>query len=120
MTAMAGDTIDASKLPRDPEWERKFREALTQTGEGPPKTGMRWLVDLKGEDGNAFVIMGVVRKAILKTLGKEEADLYGQRARSGDYLNLLATSREYVDIQHVPTGFLFSINDDEENDDDEE
>ena len=69
-----------------------------------PKTGMRWHADLKGEDGNAFVILGVVGKIIKKTLGEEEAKEFRRRATSGDYENLLAVTREYVEIADHPTG----------------
>ena len=99
--------------------EHDYEDAFTNDPPPrPPKTGMRWLAHLDGEDGNAWVIMGVVRKAIIKTLGREEAERYGKRARAGDYANLLRVSREYVDIQDVKVGFLFDI--DGEDEDDEE
>ena len=61
------------------------------------------------EDGNAWVIMGVVRKAIQQTFGegwKDEADRAGKRMRSGDYAHLLEVAREYIDIADHTTGRL--------------
>ena len=57
-------------------------------------------VKLIGKDGNAFAIMGEVRKA-LKRAGftKEVIDEYTNKAMSGDYNNLLAVTMEYVDIK---------------------
>lgn len=74
-----------------------------------PKTGQRWHADLRGEDGNAFVIMGVVGKIIEKTLGREEKKRYHERAMAGDYENLLAVTREYVEIADHPTGYYEPI-----------
>ena len=81
-----------------------------------PKTGIRWHADLGGEDGNAFVIMGVVRKAIKATFGedwKEEASRYAERARSGDYENLLVVTREYIEIADHRTGSMEYIDNEE-------
>jgi len=57
-------------------------------------------VNLIGEDGNAFAIMGRVRKA-LKQAGadQEYIDKYLGEATSGDYDNLLAVSMKYVDVE---------------------
>ncbi len=56
-------------------------------------------VQLTGEDGNAFGILGKVRDA-LKRAGadKEYTDSYMTAAMSGDYDHLLATTMEYVDV----------------------
>lgn len=81
------------------------------------KTGYRWHADLQGEDGNAFVVMGVARKIIRKVLGDEEASKYAERARSGDYANLLAVTREYIEIVDHGTGyFIESVDDDGDED----
>jgi len=80
------------------------------------KTGYRWHADLQGEDGNAFVVMGVARKIIRKVLGDEEASKYAERARSGDYENLLAVTREYIEIVDHGTGYF--IEDVDEDDED--
>ena len=57
-------------------------------------------VKLIGEDGNAFAIMGRVKKA-LKHAGadKEYIDKYLSDAISGDYNHLLAVSMEYVEVE---------------------
>ena len=53
---------------------------------------------LVGVDGNAFEVMGYVRKAMRRSgFEKSEIDAYTERAMSGDYDNLLCVSMEYVD-----------------------
>lgn len=53
---------------------------------------------LVGVDGNAYAVMGYVRRA-MKECGFEqsEIDAYTSQAMSGDYNNLLCVSMEYVD-----------------------
>ncbi len=55
-------------------------------------------VRLIGEDGNAFSILGRVRRA-LKVAGASEeyVERYTREATSGDYNLLLAVTLEYVD-----------------------
>ena len=57
-------------------------------------------VQLVGEDGNAFVIMGKVSRA-LKSAGatKEEVDQYMDESMSGDYDNLLRVAMEWVNVE---------------------
>ena len=57
-------------------------------------------VELIGQDGNAFSIMGNVRRA-LKRAGadKEYIDKYSKEAMAGDYDNLLCVTMEYVDVE---------------------
>jgi hypothetical protein len=54
---------------------------------------------LIGEDGNAFAILGTVRRT-LKAAGSSAAELaeFTARATSGDYDNLLAVVQEYVEV----------------------
>jgi hypothetical protein len=54
-------------------------------------------MDLEGEDGNAFVIMGHVSKR-LKMAGatKEEISQYTMDCMSGDYDNLIAVQSKWV------------------------
>lgn len=54
--------------------------------------------DLVGIDGNAFSIMGYVLKA-MKECGCNKVDqaIYVEKAKSGDYDNLLAVSMEMID-----------------------
>ena len=56
-------------------------------------------VQLTGEDGNAFAIMGKVSKALRRAgADKEYIDQYHNEATSGDYDNLLMVTMEYVDV----------------------
>ena len=57
-------------------------------------------VKLIGQDGNAFSVMGHVKKA-LKHAGadKEYVDKYLKKAISGDYDQLLVVSMEYVNVE---------------------
>jgi len=55
-------------------------------------------VKLAGEDGNAFAILGRVRRA-MKDAGwnKEAIEQFTNEATSGDYDNLLQTVMKYCD-----------------------
>ena len=57
-------------------------------------------VKLSGEDGNAFAVLGKVRKA-LKNAGASPADLYTftTHATSGDYDHLLQTCMKWVNVE---------------------
>ena len=57
-------------------------------------------VQLVGQDGNAFAIMGSVKQA-LKSAGadKEYIDKYLSEATSGDYDHLIVVSMKYVEIE---------------------
>ncbi len=56
-------------------------------------------VELIGQDGNAFAIMGAVTKALRRAgAPKEEIDQYRAEATSGDYPNLLRVTSEWVEI----------------------
>lgn len=57
-------------------------------------------VQLVGEDGNAFAIMGRVMSA-LKDAGvsKKEIDQYYAESTSGDYDNLLRTAVAWVSVK---------------------
>lgn len=56
-------------------------------------------VQLTGEDGNAYSIMGKVSRA-LKSAGatKEEQDQYMNESMSGDYDNLLRVATQWVEV----------------------
>ena len=56
-------------------------------------------VQLSGEDGNAFSIIGTVRRA-LKRAGatNEELAEFSEEAMSGDYDHLLQTARAWVNV----------------------
>ena len=56
-------------------------------------------VQLSGEDGNAFAIMGRVQRAMRRAgLNQEQIDKYIDESKSGDYDNLLATAFRYVTV----------------------
>ena len=57
-------------------------------------------VKLIGHDGNAFSIMGRVKKALMRAgADKEYIDKYLSEATSGDYNHLLAVSMDYVEVE---------------------
>ena len=56
-------------------------------------------VKLIGKDGNAFFILGKVRKELKKAgYDKEFIDEYQKQATSGDYNHLLQVTMTYVHI----------------------
>ena len=56
-------------------------------------------VELIGNDGNAFSIMGAVTKAMRRAgVSKEEQDLYFKEATAGNYDQLLATTMKWVEV----------------------
>ena len=58
------------------------------------------VVQLIGQDGNAFAIMGRVRNALKQAGGDHEyIEQYISQAMSGDYNNLLVVSMKYVDVR---------------------
>lgn len=57
------------------------------------------VVELLGQDGNAFAILGRVRRAILRSNHPELVDQFVQEATSGDYDHLLATCFVYVTVE---------------------
>ncbi len=56
------------------------------------------LVQLTGEDGNAFSILGRVRHAIRESNHPELEDAFWHEATSGDYDHLLQTCMRYVEV----------------------
>lgn len=56
-------------------------------------------VNLVGEDGNAFAILGRVMKAMRRgDVPEEEIKIFQNEATSGDYDHLLCTVMEWVDV----------------------
>ena len=54
-------------------------------------------VELVGEDGNAFAILGRVTKAMRREhIPQAEIDMFREEATSGDYSHLLVTAVEWV------------------------
>lgn len=63
----------------------------------PPLTDA--VVQLATEDGNAFVLLGRVRRAILDSNRPELAEPFVLEATSGEYYHLLATCLRYVTVE---------------------
>ena len=58
------------------------------------------VVQLTGHDGNAFAILGVVRKALYKGgASSEEIKTFIMEATAGDYDALLRTCMAWVTVQ---------------------
>lgn len=56
-------------------------------------------LQLVGQDGNAFVIMGLAQSAARKAgWTKEQIQEYLDEAKSGDYDHLLQTTMKYFDV----------------------
>lgn len=56
-------------------------------------------VQLSGQDGNAFAILGAVNKALLRAgVSKATRDEFTAEATAGDYDHLLATAMRWVDV----------------------
>ena len=56
-------------------------------------------VQLSGNDGNAFAVMGTVKSALKKAgASNEELDQYLSDSMSGDYDNLLRVAMEWVEV----------------------
>jgi hypothetical protein len=57
-------------------------------------------VQLSGNDGNAFAIMGAVKSALKKS-GATASELseYVSASMSGDYNNLLRVAMEWVEVK---------------------
>lgn len=57
------------------------------------------VVQLTGTSGNAFAILGHVRRAILLSDHPDLADAFMREATDGDYDHLLATCMRYVRVE---------------------
>lgn len=56
-------------------------------------------VNLIGQDGNSFVILGLVKRALLKNgVSGDETNEFMQEAMSGDYNHLLTTCMDWVTV----------------------
>jgi hypothetical protein len=56
-------------------------------------------VELLGQDGNSFMILGLVAKALRRAgVPKDEIAQYQKEAMSGDYDHLLQTTMAWVDV----------------------
>jgi len=60
----------------------------------------RPVVRLVGEDGNAFMVLGLVFRALREAgWSKEERLAFQAEATSGDYNHLLRTVMKYLDVE---------------------
>lgn len=56
-------------------------------------------VNLIGQDGNAFAVLGAVKSALRRGgATKEDVDTFLAEAMSGDYSHLLRTACEWVSV----------------------
>ena len=56
-------------------------------------------VQLIGNDGNAYAIMGAVRRALKRArVSADEIDEYVKQSMSGDYDNLLRVAMSWVTV----------------------
>lgn len=57
-------------------------------------------VKLIGKDGNAFAILGTVRKALKRAgVPSEEVERFSKEATGGDYNQLLGTVMRWVEVE---------------------
>ena len=54
--------------------------------------------DLIGVDGNAFMVMGYVRRALIESGHGDKVEEYFAKAKSGNYDNLVVVSLDYIDM----------------------
>ena len=62
-----------------------------------PKTTIK--VQLVGENGNAFAIIGAVTKALKRGGRRDLVEAFQAEAMAGDYNHLLRTAMEYVEVE---------------------
>jgi hypothetical protein len=55
-------------------------------------------VQLTGQDGNAFMILGAVQRALREAVGPAEASAFMDDATAGDYNDLLTTAMRWVTV----------------------
>jgi Tfp pilus assembly protein PilW len=56
-------------------------------------------VQLSGEDGNAFMVLGLMTRALRKAgWTPEQVKAFAEEAKSGDYDHLLATCMKYAEV----------------------
>jgi hypothetical protein len=73
---------------------------ITPQQERYPMSKYNVSVQLSGNDGNAFAVMGAVKSALKKAgASKEELDQYLADSMSGDYDNLLRVAMDWVVVK---------------------
>jgi hypothetical protein len=86
--------LDGNTAERALEWEQGVLDAQAPSGPKFPDVQ----VQLSGEDGNAFFIVGRVRKALERAGHREAAVEFFNEALSGDYDHVLQTCMIYVEV----------------------
>ena len=56
-------------------------------------------VQLSGEDGNAMMIIGRVRRALKQAGLMDEAEVFTAEAMAGDYDGVLRAAMKYCDVR---------------------
>lgn len=56
-------------------------------------------VELVGHDGNAYAIMGAVRRALRRAGHHDAVSTYTDEATSGDYDHLLQVTMQWVNVE---------------------
>ncbi len=57
-------------------------------------------VELLGQDGNAMMIVGAVRRALKRAgVPNQDVEEFSKEALSGDYDNVLQTAMKWVDVE---------------------
>ena len=57
------------------------------------------IIRLIGHDGNAFAILGKVKRALVQAGMNEKVEGFIQKATAGNYHHLLATVMEYCEVE---------------------
>ena len=97
--------VEGVGLVEDDLWSWDFLEPAPKTGRKAKVSNSdvkypNIRVQLTGQDGNAFFILGCVKGAMRKGgVPQEEVDAYMKEATSGDYNHLLATTMRWVDAR---------------------
>lgn len=83
----------------DPSGSAYGRYVGIQRVEAPSIKYPHVRVQLVGQDGNAFMVLGLCQRAAQKAgLPKAEIDAFFKEAQSGDYDHLLATCMNWFDV----------------------
>jgi hypothetical protein len=76
------------------------------------------MFSLVGVDGNAFAIMAYTKKSMESCgFGKTHVSEMLEKAKSGDYNNLIAVCDEYIQLCNAKVGNTEMLSDEEDDDD---
>lgn len=96
-------SLDERNAAADAEWDEYWAEQdakANRTVDDTPTKPNEVIVQLTGEDGNAFAIIGAVSKALRKAGFGTEAKNWSQAAMAcGSYDDLLALAMDTVDCR---------------------